>query len=104
MTYKSFDMQKRPDGVTFEQFKKWVEVHVPRLVVRVRLGLTGLTRWRDAFLEWRKREKLRAELDALSVRELLDIGIARGEIDYIASNRASDPRSAVFPERSRSMK
>ena len=105
MTYKSFDMQKHSDGVTFEQFKKWrVEVHVPLLIVTMRLGLAVVTRWRDAFLEWRKREKLRAELHALSVRELLDIGIARGEIDYSASNRASDPRSAVFPECSRSMK
>jgi uncharacterized protein YjiS (DUF1127 family) len=50
----------------------------------------------DAFREWRKREKLRAKLDGLSDRELLDIGIARGEIEYVSSNRASDPRGAVL--------
>jgi uncharacterized protein YjiS (DUF1127 family) len=51
----------------------------------------------DAFREWRKREKLRSKLDGLSDRELLDIGIGRGEVDYVASNRAFDPRSAVPP-------
>ena len=28
----------------------------------------------------------------LSDRELMDIGITRGEIDYVASNRGIDPR------------
>jgi hypothetical protein len=29
MTYKVFGVLKRPDGMTFEQFKKWwLEVHV----------------------------------------------------------------------------
>jgi hypothetical protein len=33
MTYKIFGILKRPDGMTFEQFKKWwVEVHVPRVM------------------------------------------------------------------------
>jgi hypothetical protein len=33
MTYKIFGMLKRPDGMTFEQFKtRWVEVHVPRVM------------------------------------------------------------------------
>ena len=50
----------------------------------------------DAFREWRKREKLRSKLDALSDRELLDIGIGRGEVDYAARNRAIDPRGAVL--------
>ena len=50
----------------------------------------------DVFCEWRKREKLRAKLDGLSDRELLDIGIGRGEVDYVVSNRAFDPRSAVL--------
>jgi hypothetical protein len=26
----------------------------------------------------------------------MDIGIARGEIDYVASNRIADPRGAAF--------
>jgi uncharacterized protein YjiS (DUF1127 family) len=45
-----------------------------------------------AFQEWRKRERLRADLTDLSDRELMDIGISRGEIDYVASHRGSDPR------------
>ena len=33
MTYKVFGILKRPDGMTFEHFKKWwVEVHVPRVM------------------------------------------------------------------------
>jgi uncharacterized protein YjiS (DUF1127 family) len=52
--------------------------------------------WR-AFQEWRKRERILAELSSLSERELRDIGITRGEIDYVASNRIVDPRGAVFP-------
>ena len=46
----------------------------------------------NAFQEWRKRQRLRATLCDLNDRELMDIGIARGEIDYVASNRSIDPR------------
>ncbi|KRR10663.1 hypothetical protein CQ12_19545 [Bradyrhizobium jicamae] len=42
----------------------------------------------NAFQAWRKREKLRAELCRLTDSELADIGITRGEIDYVASNRS----------------
>ena len=45
-----------------------------------------------AFQEWRKWERLRADFCNLSDRELMDIGITRGEIDYVASNRFIDPR------------
>jgi uncharacterized protein YjiS (DUF1127 family) len=41
--------------------------------------------------EWRKREKLRTELCRLTDSELADIGITRGEIDYVASNRSISP-------------
>jgi uncharacterized protein YjiS (DUF1127 family) len=41
----------------------------------------------DAFQERRERQKLRATLSDLSDRELVDIGTARGEIDYIVSRR-----------------
>jgi uncharacterized protein YjiS (DUF1127 family) len=47
--------------------------------------------WR-AFQERRQRQRLRSSLHDLSDRELMDIGIARGEIDYIASNPGIDPR------------
>jgi uncharacterized protein YjiS (DUF1127 family) len=52
------------------------------------------TYW-SAFQEWRKRERLQATLDNLSDRELNDIGIARGEIDYVVRSALStDPRVA----------
>jgi uncharacterized protein YjiS (DUF1127 family) len=54
------------------------------------LSLFG--RCRDRFGQWRKREKLRADLCAMNDRELQDIGIARGEIDYVVSHRTADPR------------
>ena len=50
------------------------------------------TYW-NAFQEWRKREKLRTQLCRLTDSELADIGITRGEIDYVASHRGIDPRS-----------
>ena len=40
-----------------------------------------------AFQDWRKRERLRTDLCGLSDRELHDIGITRGEVDYVVSNR-----------------
>ena len=49
----------------------------------------------DAFREWREREKLRTQLCRLTDGELMDIGTTRGEIDYVATNRAIDPRGAV---------
>ena len=45
----------------------------------------------NAFHAWRKREKLRTELCRLTDSELADIGITRGEIDYVASNRSISP-------------
>jgi uncharacterized protein YjiS (DUF1127 family) len=46
----------------------------------------------DAFREHRERQRLRAMLSGLSNTELMDIGIARGEIDYVASHWTIDPR------------
>ena len=46
----------------------------------------------DAFQERRKRQRIRADLSSLNDFELQDIGITRGEIDYVASNRSIDPR------------
>src|SRR5882672_4588141 len=37
-----------------------------------------------AFQEWRKRERLRADLCGLNDREPQNIGITRGELDYVA--------------------
>jgi uncharacterized protein YjiS (DUF1127 family) len=52
------------------------------------LGL--LKRYWRAFQERRRRQSLRATLHDLSDRELMDIGVTRGEIDYIAPHRAID--------------
>ena len=45
----------------------------------------------NAFQDWRKRERLRTQLCRLTDSELVDIGITRGEIDYVVSNRSIDP-------------
>lgn len=55
---------------------------------------SGLFRkaWR-AVQQWRDRRALRAFLDDLSDRELWDIGITRGEIDYLTrAPFSADPR------------
>ena len=46
----------------------------------------------NAFLEWRKRDRLRTQLCHLTDSELADIGITRAEIDYVMSHRDIDPR------------
>ena len=48
------------------------------------------TYW-NAFQEWRKRERRRTELCRLTDSELMDIGITRGEIDYVASSHSISP-------------
>jgi uncharacterized protein YjiS (DUF1127 family) len=49
-------------------------------------------RYWGSFQEQRKRERVRADLSCLNDLELMDIGITRGEIDYVAANRTIDPR------------
>jgi uncharacterized protein YjiS (DUF1127 family) len=61
----------------------------------IRFGLSLFGHCCAALLEWHERQRITASLLDLSDRELHDIGIARGEIDYIASNRSTDPRGAV---------
>ena len=51
----------------------------------------------DTFWEWRKRERLRTQLCRLTDDELMDIGITRGEIDYLVSNRSIDPTGFHSP-------
>jgi uncharacterized protein YjiS (DUF1127 family) len=58
----------------------------------VRLGLSLLANYRAALREWHERRQLRARLSDLSDMALHDIGISRGEIDYVAANRDVDPR------------
>jgi uncharacterized protein YjiS (DUF1127 family) len=51
-------------------------------------------RYRDAFRGWRRRSQLQTRLSDLNDRELQDIGLARGEIDFAAASAAAglDPR------------
>ena len=56
-------------------------------------------RYWGALQEWRKRERLRADLCGLDDRELQDIGITRGEVDYVVSNPSIDPRGVRSPLR-----
>lgn len=63
-----------------------------RTAVPRRCDSSGLKNFWGAFQEWRKWERLRRDLCNLSDRELMDLGIARGEIDCVASNRDTDPR------------
>jgi uncharacterized protein YjiS (DUF1127 family) len=61
--------------------------------VSTRRAPSVLRRYFDAFCAWRIRQSLRATLEDLSDRELRDIGVTRGEIDYLV--RAApwvDPR------------
>ena len=46
----------------------------------------------NALQERRKRAKVRAALYALNGRDLHDIGIAHGDIEYVASHPEIDPR------------
>ena len=52
--------------------------------------LSLLKRYWRAFQERRQRRGLRASLHDLSDRELMDIGVTRAEIDYLAAHRAID--------------
>ena len=52
------------------------------------LGLLRLY-WR-AFQGRRRRENLRAALSCLDDKQLMDIGLTRGEIDYLTPQRAID--------------
>jgi uncharacterized protein YjiS (DUF1127 family) len=46
----------------------------------------------NALVEQRRRAKVRAALYALNGRDLHDIGIAHGDIEYAASHPEIDPR------------
>jgi uncharacterized protein YjiS (DUF1127 family) len=51
-----------------------------------------LEAWWDALQQWRKRERLQTQLCSLTDRELMDIGITRGEIDHVSNHStSSDP-------------
>jgi uncharacterized protein YjiS (DUF1127 family) len=59
-------------------------------VAPTRSVLGWLRGYWNAFRKWRQRERLRVNLLHLSDRELMDIGVAPNDIDYIAARRAFD--------------
>jgi len=63
-----------------------------RTSVSTRHVASFIWKYWDAFQERRERQKLRDALSNLSDRDLMDIGITRGEIDYAALHRGIDPR------------
>ena len=66
------------------------DVSGPRqMFVLVRLGSSLLGKCRAALAERRERQRIRAMLLDLSDRELRDVGISRGEIEYLALNRST---------------
>ena len=75
----------------------YIAIGWDRRFASIRRVVSFLERYWETFQERRKQARIRAELSGLSDSELMDIGIARGEIDYVASNRTIDPRSAVYP-------
>ena len=56
-------------------------------------------RYWDAFQERRKRQRERAELYRLNDWGLTDIGMTRGEIEYVVSNRSFDREESGPPVR-----
>ena len=60
-------------------------------------------RYWGAFQEWRKerrkRQRERAELYRLNDWELMEIGMTRGEIEYVVSNRSFDREESGPPVR-----
>ena len=63
-----------------------IEVDAARRGLDLSIVLSLLRRYWQGFQEWRPRS--RVSLHDLSDRELLDIGLTRGEIDCIAPERA----------------
>ena len=64
-----------------------------------RAGQALVARLGDALFGWARRSRVRAELEALSDRELADIGVARSEIGRIVAEAetARAPRPAQRP-------
>ena len=69
-----------------------------RTSVSTRHVASFIRKYWDAFQERRERQKLRDALSNLSDRDLLDIGITRGEIDYVTAHRGIDPRGVRSTE------
>ncbi|WP_375313674.1 DUF1127 domain-containing protein [Bradyrhizobium sp. A5] len=65
-----------------------IERDAARLRLDLSVVLSPLRRYWRAFQE--RRQRSRVNLQDLNDRELMDIGLTRGEIDYITPERAID--------------
>jgi uncharacterized protein YjiS (DUF1127 family) len=58
--------------------------------------ITLLEMYWSAFQGWRERARARATLHAMSDRQLRDIGLTRGEIDFVLAESAHRRMRARF--------
>ncbi|EIG62404.1 uncharacterized protein YjiS (DUF1127 family) [Bradyrhizobium sp. JR4.1] len=63
---------------------------LPLELASTRSTLGSLAQYWRALQDWRGRQGPQIALQDLSDRELMDIGLTRGEIDYISPERAVD--------------
>jgi uncharacterized protein YjiS (DUF1127 family) len=80
----------RPDASTAALTDACPEQETGSKAPSTRNVLSLLQRCWRAFQEWRQRERSRTSLHELSARELEDIGLTPGNIDYIVARRAMD--------------
>jgi uncharacterized protein YjiS (DUF1127 family) len=59
-----------------------------RTATSLQQAISLFLQFRTALRERRARQRVRTALGALSDRELMDIGVTRGEIDYVTSQRS----------------
>ncbi|UPJ69019.1 DUF1127 domain-containing protein [Bradyrhizobium sp. 191] len=59
-----------------------------RTATSLQQAVSLFLQFRTAWRKRRARQRVRAALGALSDRELMDIGVTRGEIDYVTSQRS----------------
>jgi uncharacterized protein YjiS (DUF1127 family) len=70
----------------------YIATGLAQAAVSTRRASNVFKRYRNALQERRKRHRLRANLCNLSDVGLMDIGITRGEVDYVVLNPSIDPR------------
>jgi uncharacterized protein YjiS (DUF1127 family) len=83
-------MPPQPTNITSEVQRDAAGLGLDLPIASTRNVLGWLKRCWRAFQEWRQRQSLRTGLADLSDRELMDIGLTRGEIDYLTPQRAID--------------
>ncbi|GLR85544.1 DUF1127 domain-containing protein [Bradyrhizobium iriomotense] len=83
-------MPPQQTNITSETLRDAAGLGLDPSIESTRSVLGLLKRYWRAFQERRQRQSLRATLQDLSDRELMDIGLTRAEVDYITPQRAID--------------